>query len=203
MTALLLVLVLSAVEALPVRAAETSAVDRGRAAAKQGDWEAASDHFADALFADPKSPEARDLLRTAAEHAMEQRTAWIQRERARVLFELGLGPMPEEELPPPPALDQPQARKIGPPTLKPARHIARKPRRTAALETAEVVAPPEHIPTPADREMAKFFYFQGLKAYAESELEEAKQAWRRALELDPKMERAQNALDRIEHAGRK
>jgi len=187
----------------PVGAAATmSPLDAGRQAAKAGDWEAAADAYADALFENPGSPEARKFLRLAAEHALEKRTGRVQYERMKILYELGLTPEPPVEEKAPEALKPPAAVKLGPPTLTVPKS-ARRPRRPAHVYAVEEPAPEIKVTTPADREMARFLYFQGLKAYAENELDEAKQAWSKALQLDPQMERAARALERVAKAQRK
>jgi len=183
-------------------AIQLSALERGRVAAEKGDWEMAAEAYADALFLGESPKEARRLLREAAEKVLEARTQNIQKERQSVLVELGLLPPPPREERPPQEIKPPPPLKFGPPTPeKPI--VRRRPRRPilAAKKEEEPAVP--HAPSPADREMARFLYFQGLKFYAENELDEARSSWRRALDLDPGLERARLALENLARYTRK
>lgn len=175
---------------------------RGSRSYARGEWEQAADLLAEALFADPQSPEARRMLRLAAQRVLEDRAAAVQRERLVILCGLGLAPEEDCRRPLEPEAERPVIR-IGPPTPE-GGAAAPKPRARAKRKGGDQPSPPPEKPppSPADREMAKIFYYQGLKAYADNELAEARAAWRKALELDPQMERAQKALDRLDRMKR-
>jgi len=174
----------------------------GTRAFEQGDHEKAAELLADALFADPGSLEARRLLRESAARLLDARERRIGAERLEIRCRLGLarpGDCPEPE---PEPEEEPVF--IGPPTPAavsaappPKRRLKKRKGGTAVAVPVPAEKPP---PTAADREMSRIFYYQGLKAYAEHEIQEAKAAWRKALELDPQNERAKQALARLGEA---